>query len=191
MKKNRSRIPAAVVTDLDTEKSPSSMVSSSHQPSDEDGSSGSENKLKKSALPVKAKLKKPVPSKWPAPAKSIAKRTAQSPAKKRKKTAPKTSTDAGSSDESIAASAPVRVRAPGRAGARSRVPAPSPAHAPSPAPAARKKQEKLFMPTRNEQDVAFWYRDNAIFYDRTLKEYKDTARMKWLPNSLFPEVDFN
>ena len=71
------------------------------------------------------------------------------------------------------AALPTASPAPGRSAA------PSPACSSAanvPATGAQKKQEKLFLPASDEQYVAYWYRDNPIFYDRTLKEYKNSKK---------------
>ena len=141
----------------------------------------------------------------------------KSPARKRSRIPTKSSSDAGSTDDSqqsttaasAPASAPVRASVRTRPATHAPAPSPSPAlssdhpaasspdrsAAPSPdhpaatlpnhlqllhlivllhllemslrSPAGRRKQEKLFLPANDEQDVAYWYRDNPLFYDRT------------------------
>ena len=246
MKKTRITKKPAVPSEDAEQSHPS--VTSSLQPSDDDGSSET-SKMKKSAIPVKEKTKRTAPlkspAKQPAPSKSPRKKPAssisaskrigsKSPARKRSRIPRKSSSDAGSTDDSqhckTAASAPVS--APVCASVRTRpathaAPAPSPSPnlssdhpaasspdrsaAPSPdhpaatlpnhlaasspdraaasarnvpSTAGRRNQEKLFLPANDEQDVAYWYRDNPLFYDQTLKEYKDAGRKMALLNEI-------
>ena len=50
----------------------------------------------------------------------------------------------------------------------------SPARSTAPSVGGKKRKEPLFLTELQEQDVAEWYRDNEVLYNKAKKHYKDS-----------------